>query len=170
MSDMSESAQVIAEDLYQRFRLLAMVIDRVDSFVGMTPAGIPTENHSDMQAPASWLKSLAENQEEIRAIADDMVLRAFRTGLEPVNFTILLRLQEYPAVSFSELMQATQLNRFSLTERVNDLIQVGLAGKEVQADRVLGTRAAEILVKFIQQVQDRFFNLVTQRLSELTGK
>ncbi len=164
MSEMSETAQAIAEDLYQRFRLLALVMDKADSFVGMTPAGMPAQNHTGEQAPARWLKSLIENHDEMRAIANDLVLRAFRVALEPTSFTILLKLREQPAVSFADLMHTTQLNRLSLHERINDLIQAGLAGKDMQAGQVQGTKAAMALVDFVQETRDNLFNLIRHKL------
>jgi len=167
MNDMSEISAAIAEDLWQRFRLLAMVLDRADRFVGMSAAGVPTENQSGEQGSERWLQSLAENHDEVRAIAGDLVLRALRVALEPTNFAILLKLREQPAVSLPDLVQATQLNRLSLSERVNDLIQVGLAVKDVQTGQVQGTKAAEALVDFVQQVRDKLSNLIMQKLPDL---
>ena len=161
---MSEVSAIIAENLWQRFRLLAMVIDRTDCFVGMTPAGAAVENLASEQTPSRWLAVLANNHDEVKAIAGDLVLRAFRMALEPTNFAILLKLREQPALSLPDLMQATQLNRLSLSERVNDLIQVGLAGKDVQTGQVLGTQAAEAIVGFVQHTQENLFNLVLQNL------
>jgi hypothetical protein len=166
MNELSEFSTAIAEDIYQRFRLLAMVIDRTDSFVGMTPAGGAIENLADEQASSRWLHALANNHDEVRTIAGDLVLRALRAALEPTNFAILLKLREQLAVALPDLMQATQLNRLSLSERVNDLIQAGLAVKDVQTGQVQGTKAAEAIVDFLQNTQDRLFNLILQKLPE----
>jgi hypothetical protein len=167
MNDISKISDAIAEDLWQQFRLLAMVIDRTDSFVGMTPAGAAVENLSGEQISSRWLSALANNLEEIKAIAGDLVSRALRTALAPENFAILLKLQEQPAVPFSELMTATQLNRLSLNERINDLVQVGLAIKDVQTGQVQGTKAAEAIVDFIQQARDKLSDLIMQKLPTL---
>jgi hypothetical protein len=167
MNDLSEFHTAIAEDLYQRFRLLAMVIERTDSFVAMTPRGKPLESQVDEQVPSRWLNALANNNDEVKAIAGDLVLRAFRVALEPTNFAILLKLREQPAVSLPDLMQVTQLNRLSLSERVNDLIQVGLAMKDVQTGQVQGTKAAEAIVGFLQHTQESLCNLILQKLPEL---
>jgi hypothetical protein len=167
MNDMSKISADIAEDLWLRFRLLAMVLDRADRFVGISAAGVPAENQSGEQGSERWLQSLAKNPDEVRAIAGDLVLRALRVALEPTNFAILLKLREQPAVSLPELLQATQLNRLSLNERINDLIQVGLAVKDVQTSQVQGTKAAEALVDFVQQTQENLCNLILQKLPEL---
>lgn len=164
MKELSEFSTAIAKDLYQRFRLLAMVIDRTDGFVGMTPVGGAIDNLADEHTPTRWLHALANNHDEVKAIASDFVLRALRVALEPTNFAILLKLREQLAVSFPDLMQATQLNRLSLSERVNDLIQVGLAVKDVQTGQVQGTKAAEAIVNFVQHTQENLFNLILQNL------
>lgn len=166
MNELSEFSTAIAEDIYQRFRLLAMVIDRTDSFVGMAPASGAIENLADEQSPSRWLHALANNHDEVKAIAGDLVLRALRVALEPANFAILLKLREQPAVSLHYLMQATRLNRLSLSEYVNDLIQVGLAVKDVQTGQVQGTKAAEALVDFAQCTQHHLFNLILQNLQK----
>jgi hypothetical protein len=166
MNDASESAAAIAEELWQRFRLLAMVIDRTDSFVGMTPVGAAIENLASEQTPSRWLTALANNHDEVKAIAGDLVLRTLRVALEPTSFAILLKLREQPAVPLPDLMQATQLNRLSLSERVNDLIQVGLAVKDVQTGQVQGTKAAEAIVDFAQRTQDHLINFILQNLQK----
>jgi hypothetical protein len=167
MNDLSKISAAIAEDLWLRFRLLAMALDRADRFVGMSAAGVAAENQSGEQGSERWLQSLAENHDEVRAIAGDLVLRALRVALEPTNFTILLKLREQPAVSLLDLVQVTQLNRLSLSERVNDLIQVGLAVKDVQTGQVQGTKATEAVVDFFQQTQESLCNLILQKLPEL---
>jgi hypothetical protein len=167
MNDRSKISDAIAEDLWQQFRLLAMVIDRTDSFVGMTPAGAAVENLSDEQNSSSWLNTLINNRDEVKAIAADLVSRTLRTALEPENFAILLKLREQTALSLVDLMQATSLNRLALNERINDLVQVGVVVKDVQTGQVQGTKAAEALVDFIQQVQDKLSDLIMQKLPHL---
>ncbi|MDZ7404356.1 MAG: ArsR family transcriptional regulator [candidate division KSB1 bacterium] len=164
---MSEISTAIAEELWQRFRLLAMIIDKTDSFVGMAPSGELPEGHAGAQAPLRWLQTLANSPEEVKAIAGDLVLRALRAALEPTNLAILMKLREQPVVSFGDLMQATQVNRLSLSERINDLIQAGLAVKEVQTGQVQGTKAAEAIVDFIQRVQAKLSDLIAQRFPNL---
>ena len=162
MKGSSEVTKAIAEDLWQRFRLLAMVIDKADSFVGMTPGGTSMESHPDSRGESGWIQSLAKNEDEVRAIALDLVLRALRVALEPTNFTILRKLKEQPSVSFADLMSVTELNRLSVSERVNDLIQVGLAVKDIQTGEVQGTGAAEGLLDFVQQTQHHLCSLILE--------
>lgn len=162
----SEDAGAIAEGLWQRFRLLAMVIDKADRFVGMSANGTPREAQRG-EANERWLDSLAENREETESIAEDLVLRAFQVGLEPTNFIILKRLRRGLSMSFSDLMRETRLNRLSLSERVNDLIQVGLATKEIGTNAVVGTTAAQGLVDFVEKTRQGLADRILERLCDL---
>lgn len=54
MNEISEYTAAIVEDLWQRFRLLAMVIARTDSFVGITPAAATIENLFSFEG-VSWI-------------------------------------------------------------------------------------------------------------------
>jgi hypothetical protein len=139
---------------------MAMVIDRADSCVGIEPGGAPTA----AAAASGWLKSLPENENEVRAIASDLVLRTLRVALEPGNITILRKLKEQPSSSFSDLVDAARLSRLSVHERVNDLIQAGLAVKDIQTGQVQGTKAADVLMTFVQQTEDELFSLIRARL------
>ncbi|MBI4456605.1 MAG: hypothetical protein HY644_11995 [Acidobacteria bacterium] len=166
MKELSELTLALAEDLWQRFRLLAMIVDRTERFVGMTPAGFPVDPQLPNEVAAPWQQSLAGNKDEIQAIALDLILRALQTAVEPTNFQILQILKEQPAVSFSELMRATRLNCLSLMERVNDLIQVGLAVKDIQTGQVQGTKAAASLLRFVEETQGRLCEMILERRRE----
>jgi len=120
----------MAESLWQRFRLIAMAIDREDRFVAGPEEGVPT-----VGPPGS----------DVERAAEELVLRSLRVGTETVNFSILRELSKEITTPFSELMDVTGLDRLTLGERVNDLIQVGLATKDVETRSVSGTPAAGAL-------------------------
>jgi len=160
MTNFSQISEDIATDLWHRFRAIAMAINQADRFVGMSEAGVAAG------AETGWLKSLAQSDEEVNEIAKDLVLRAFRTALEPGNYTILQKLKEHTSVSYSELMEASAMNRLSVSERVNDLIQVGLAVKDVQADQAQGTQAAYAILQLCEKTQISLRNLILEKLQE----
>jgi DNA-binding HxlR family transcriptional regulator len=156
-----ETAQAIAEGLWERFRLLAMTIDKLDSFVTLAPgaAAVP-ESAGEGAESRSWSRSLAEREDEARAVADDLVLRCFRVAVAPGQFELLSQLPREESVSFAELEKKTGLNRLSLSERVNDLIQVGLAIREPTTVQL--TAAGQALVDFLQTAQQRLFTRIRQ--------
>ncbi|MFQ5707742.1 MAG: winged helix-turn-helix domain-containing protein [bacterium] len=161
MDDLADLVTDIALDLWHRFRAIALVLDQADRFVGMSPAG------EAAQGEGRWLQSVVEKPEELRQVAEDLVLRAFALALQPANFSILQQLQNQASVSLAELVQACGLSRLSVSERVNDLIQVGLATKDVQTGQVQATKAAERVVALLQQTRESLLKLLLDKLPEL---
>jgi len=159
LTDLSQLVQDIATDLCYRFRAMAMAIDQADRFVGMTETG-----EADSRE-AGWFLSLAQRSEEVDEIAEDLILRAFRTALEPDNYAILQGLGKQPSVSCSDLMKASGMNRLSVSERVNDLIQVGLVIKDVQTDQVQGTKAAHAILQLFGKAQVSLRELILDKLA-----
>jgi DNA-binding MarR family transcriptional regulator len=167
-----EAAQAIADGLWERFRLLAMTLDKVDSFVAMAPGAPPLPESSDVEEKSrSWSQLLADRPEEARAVANDLVLRCFRVAVAPGQFELLSRLHQEESISFAELEPETGLNRLSLSEQVNDLIQVGLATREPTTVQL--TAAGQGLVDFLRAVQERLFDRIQKpapRPSEQTRR
>lgn len=160
MDDLSKLAEDIATDLWHRFREMAMVIDQADRFVGMPETGEAAKEET------GWLKSLAQSDDEVNEIAEDLILRVFRAALEPTNYTILQKLLQQTSASYSELMKASGMNRLSVSERVNDLIQVGLAVKDNQADQAQGTKATYAILQLCEKTQVSLRNLILDKLQE----
>jgi DNA-binding IclR family transcriptional regulator len=129
----------MAHGLWPRFRLLALAIDREDRFV----AG-PEEGGAKTVGPGP----------DVERAAEELVLRSLRVGTEAVNLSILRELSKEVTTSFSDLLDATGLDRLTLGERVNDLIQVGLAAKDVETRSVSGTPAAAGLLGFIDETRE----------------
>ena len=107
--------------------LLAMVIDREDRFVTGAEAGKGGDDVIIRDASRA---------------AEALVLRSIRVGIETVNFSILTELSKDVTTSFADVTETTGLDRLTLGERVNDLIQVGVATKNVETRSVAGTQAA----------------------------
>ncbi len=162
MENLSQIIKTFASDLWHRFRTIALTIDQVDRFVGMSPGG------EFMEGESRWLQTLAENPDEIKEVALDMVLRAFRTALESPNHLIMAHLHEHSSASFQELMELSKLNRLSLSERINDLIQVGLVSKDLQTGQVQITAAGEALVTLIKQFQETLAETISGKLNKIS--
>lgn len=135
-----KSHELMANGLWPRFRLIALAIDREDRFV----AG-PEEGGAETVAPGP----------DVERAAEELVLRSLRVGTETVNLSIVRELSKEVTTSFSDLLDATGLDRLTLGERVNDLIQVGLAAKDVETRSVSGTPAAAGLLSFIDETVDK---------------
>jgi hypothetical protein len=164
---LEQAADAIAGSLWERFRLLALAVDRAESFVGMAPGGGPFDEPG--KAGRS-VEALARNPDEIRVVARELVLRAFRAAIEPANLSLLQALRKEPSTPSSELAAATRLSRLLLHERVNDLIQAGLATKDLETDSVQPTGAVRPLVDLLERVTDAFTRILAERLPDATRR
>lgn len=87
-----------------------------------------------------WLQQ--QTREQLDDIARGMLLRALRCAGDPVNYRILEQLDAPNAVTSADLMPETGLDRVELSERLNDLAQVGLISRDMIDDQVRGTSLA----------------------------
>ncbi|MGE5263417.1 MAG: hypothetical protein ACM3S0_08560 [Acidobacteriota bacterium] len=132
----------LVEGLWARLRNVLIAIDRLDRL----------ETATDF---AGWVEGFQQDEAQIQATARDWVLRAVRLGSDPLNYRILQVLQDPAGVSIAQLMQATNLTRVDLTERIKDLAQVGFVAQALDMDSVQGTRAAEGMIAWIESLQAR---------------
>ncbi len=132
---MAQGLTDLSSTLAARLRDLARLADRLDRLESGT---------------GGWLS--AQSEGDWNAAATDMTLRALRAAADPINFSILTFLSTQPSVPFAELEKAVGLGRLALTERVNDLVQVGLAGRNIDTDQVQGAAGGAALVGLINSI------------------
>jgi len=84
-------------------------------------------------------------------VARDFVLRALRSMSDSVNYQLMLKLAETDA-PLGDLCDQVGLGRAAVWERVNDLVQVGLVGRELERDLVGLSGPGQELVKFVEAV------------------
>ena len=122
-----EADGAILAGLVERVRGLLLTIDRRDR--------LETASES-----VGWLQR--QTREQLDDIAQGMLLRVLRAAGDPVNYQILQRLDAVNAVSAADLTPETGLDRVALSERLNDLSQVGLISRDIIDDQVCGTSLA----------------------------
>lgn len=123
----------IAGGLASRLRSLVMALDRLDRL----------ESGS-----GTWLAKF--KTEELPEAATELTLRVLRTSADPTNFAILQALATEDSRSLTELINAVGLGRLSLSERLNDLMQVGLAVRLIDTDHAQITAAGASLVHLVE--------------------
>ena len=116
---------------------LAGLVDRVR---GLLLALDRRDRLEDAGELAGWLQQ--QTREQLDDIAREMLLRVLRRAGDPVNYRILGRLDVLNAVNAADLMQDTDLDRVALSERLNDLAQVGLISRDTIDDQIRGTSLA----------------------------
>ncbi|NNJ13416.1 hypothetical protein EKD04_024115 [Chloroflexales bacterium ZM16-3] len=123
----------LSAGLAGRLRGLAAAIDRLDRL----------ESGS-----GGWLAEFATG--ELDEAAEDITLRAMRTSSDVACFAVLSSLGGSESRSLSELMAATGMGRLLLAERLNDLVQVGLAARMIDTDHAQVTAAGEAMLQLIE--------------------
>ena len=105
--------------------ILGGLVDRVRSLL----LGLDRRDRLETAGEfAGWLQQ--QTREQLDDIAREMLLRVLRCAGDPINYRILERLDVLNAVNAADLMQATDLDRVALSERLNDLAQVGLISQD----------------------------------------
>lgn len=142
---MAQGLADLSTALALRLRDLVRMLDRLDRLESGSGA---------------WLTS--QRPEDLAAASQEMTLRALRLAADPTNFALLGRLAAGVALTTAELEAATGLGRLTLGERLNDLVQVGLAARSVDTDQVQATQAGAALAGLISSISQA----TAQRLAE----
>ncbi len=148
---MAQGLADLSSALALRLRDIARLIDRLDRLESGT---------------GEWLASQGDGA--LRDAATDMTLRALRAAADPTNFAILTFLSSHTSAPTAELEKASGLGRLALIERVNDLVQVGLAGRNIDTDHVQGTAASVALVGLISNISEATARKLAETLQPIT--
>ena len=154
--------QEAAEGLWQRFKEMVMVRKRLENYVFM-PETNPEEKVN------GWLDHLLD-EGQVKLLATELTLRAFRVAVEAINYKILVRLQRERSVSISMLAELTGLPDLSVGERVNDLVQVGLALRSIEDNQVNATLLTDGLLGIIGETTEELTRNVRDRLPGVMEK
>lgn len=119
----------IAAGLAGRLRSLVIMLDRLDRLESGSGA---------------WRADFAVN--ELPEAATELTLRTLRTVGDPTNCAILKTMTTTQTHTIDALIKTTGLGRLALSERLNDLVQIGLA------TRLIDTNQAQITAAGIDAV------------------
>lgn len=148
---MAAGLNALSHALALRLRDLARLADRLDRLESGT---------------GEWL----ERQREVGfdAAAQEMTLRALRIASDPVNFALLGHLAAQASLPVTELERLSGLDRLSLNERINDLIQIGLAAREIDTDHAQITEAGTALVRLLNQIKQETARRLAEYMAPVT--
>ena len=142
----------LSSALALRLRDIARMLDRLDRLESGT---------------GQWLT--LQGDAALKEAAREMTLRALRVAADPINFAILKHLAVHSSVPLADLEMATGHGRLALSERVSDLVQVGLAGRNIDTDHVQATPASAALVAWMNSISEATANKLADAL-QLTKK
>ena len=147
---MTGQQDALSQTLARRLRDISRVLDRLDRL----EAG-----------SGSWLAQ--QNESDLQNAAQEMTLRAVRQAADSHNFALLKLLHTdritYPV---GELQNASGLDRMTLSERLNDLVQVGLVVREIDTDHVQITDAGRSLTGWLSNIQQTVTHALTEQLHD----
>jgi hypothetical protein len=150
--DVDGHVEQMALGLGSRLRDIEMAQARWDRFV--SEPGEPPAAEGLSASPA----------EEVRTLATDLVLRALRAGVDPVNHGILAGLlEDEGSASLASLIGRTGLPRLALTERLNELAQVGLVAYSPESRGARATALTEAFLGIVAEVRDRLMRNMGSR-------
>lgn len=96
-------------------------------------------------APGEESPDLLDDEGDGSGTLRDMALRALARSADPINFALIEHLSESDA-TVGELARSLGLPRAAVSERVNDLLQVGLVARTHRGDgATLGPAGREIV-------------------------
>ena len=124
--------------------------------------GLERPVHRGEAGTGEWLTS--QKKGELKSAATDMTLRALRAAADPTNFAILTFLSAQTSAPMADLEKSIGLGRLALNERVNDLVQVGLAGRNIDTDQVQATAAGSALVGLIDSIGEAAAKKLAEQL------
>ncbi len=151
-----EDLEAIVDGLADRTRTLLRALDRQDRL-------------ETAQVFVGWLAGEREHG-RLSETAREMLLRALKVAADPINFQILDQLDAIEAVELPTLMERTGLARVAVSERVHDLVQNGLAAREMVGDQIRRTSLAGGILGLVAEVARRTGEQLAEELRSPLSK
>lgn len=149
------SREDMAQGLADRVRNLLRALDRQDRL-------------ETAQTFVGWLgRQITEGQ--LAESSEEVLLRTLRVAGDPVNFRLLTQLDPLEASEVPALMEQLGLGRVAVSERVNDLVQAGLASRDMVSDQIRGTALAAGIVTWVRDLADESATRVGDQLRAETA-
>ena len=142
----------IVQGLTDRTRNLLRALDRHDRL-------------EDAQQFIGWLDEQTTDG-RLGESSQAVLLRALATAGDATNFRLLSALDPIEGTELPELMAGTGLERVAVSERINDLVQVGLAVREMISDQIRATALATGLLALVASIAE---DSARQLTAELQG-
>ena len=140
MTDLQPDERALIDGLVRRIRDVLLVAERVGSFSFTGEPSEPTR------------ASLTD--EEIDEAARDFVLRALAVSSDPLNHQILTRSCVEGGVTVEQLSKDLGAGALVISERTNDLLQLGLTARALDSGLVRATEAGEAIVAMVDRVAE----------------
>lgn len=114
----------------------------------------------------TYAETLREDEAEREQAAREFTLRALRRGADHVNHWILQQAYEQQSVAVEALEADLGLTKATVSERVNDLVQVGLLERNLEGDRVQPTVLTAGFLGVVDDVTTQFAEKLAEGFEE----
>jgi DNA-binding HxlR family transcriptional regulator len=148
---MATGLKALSHALALRLRDVARMADRLDRLESGSGVWLDTQREAGFDAAAQ-----------------EMTLRVLKIAGESANFAIVSYLAGQTTMPVAQLEQISGLDRLSLNERVNDLIQIGLVSREIDIDHVQITEGGVALVGLLNQITRETASRLAEYLAPAT--
>jgi DNA-binding MarR family transcriptional regulator len=135
----NEIAELLAQGLTRRLAELKAASERLESFAF---------------DPGDEAPDLLDEEGDSEAALRDLVLRALARAADPLNFVLIERLAAGDA-TVGDLAHHAGIPRAATSERINDLLQVGLVGRTHRGDGVGLTPPGRAIFDLVAAVVER---------------
>jgi hypothetical protein len=154
--------EAAADGLWGRLRDIALGLRRLQDFNFAAEGG-------EGRFGAPWLEALARDPAMQEEAGREMVLRALRVAALDLNDRLLGLLEGEEALPLAALAERLGVPPFALSERVNDLVQVGLAVRVLEQDAVRGTPLGRGVRAIVEEIGRRLAARMRDGLPGLLG-
>ena len=148
---MAKGLDTVSHALAVRLRNIARHLDRLDRL----------ESGS-----GTWMQD--QTSADIEEASRQMTLRVLRTVADPINLSLITYLISKTTTTVADLQTHSGLDRLTLNERLNDLVQVGLAALEIDTNHVQVSEAGVALVGLITDIQMQTARRLSEYLAPVT--
>lgn len=139
----------LVSELSLRFRLLVRALNRLDRLEGE-------------RGVSDWLDTLHENEKEIQASVEALVLLALQVVTTPGSLQLLRLMTNEGITTLKELCTATQQERVPVYLELGRLAHAGLVTLELNSETVQPTPLGRDLVAWI----DALIGATRERITE----
>jgi hypothetical protein len=134
---MAVNLELIGADIGTRLHTLAVTVRRYDGFVFRAEETEPAAGE-----PAD---------DDVPTAAAALVRRALRVACDPEGWRVLVRLRDGETTTV-QLAMTLACPRIVAWEQVNELMQAGLVGRDLDGDRVLITAAGRGVLELVEGI------------------
>ncbi len=114
----------------------------------------------------TWTAKLVEDETVREEAVREFTLRVIRRGADPINYWLLQTVHADGPLTIDDLAADIGLTKATLSERVNDLVQVGLLSRSLDGDGIQATVLTEGYLGVVEDLTGRVSEAITEEVPD----